>query len=326
MGLNFVDFLVLFFLIYFIWQGYQTGFVGGVLNIISTVISFAAAILFYPNLASFFERQLSWSENLALVAAFFAILIVSELVLSFLFHWVYSLILPIYKTIGSFLIWDKILGIVPSVVVGLFLVSVFLLLPLILPVKENIREVVAESWWGNNVLTQALTYQSQIETFLNRLPYKNLAYIITPQPLSDESVKLNFPEEIKLVPDPSSEKTMFDLVNEERVKMGLNALKWDNQERDVGRGHCLDMFERGYFSHYSPEGKSPFDRMDNAGIEYKAAGENLAYAPNVEVAHQGLMGSKGHRENILRPEFGRLGVGVIDGGINGKMFCQQFRD
>ena len=86
------------------------------------------------------------------------------------------------------------------------------------------------------------------------------------------------------------------------------------------------MFNKSYFSHYTPDGKSPFDRMKAAGVQYLTAGENLAYAPNVEIAHQGLMNSPGHRENILRPEFGKLGVGVIDGGLSGEMFCQEFSD
>jgi uncharacterized protein YkwD len=321
---NFIDVIVLFFLFYFLWQGYQTGFIGGILNILSTIISFTLALLFYPNLADFIQSQFGWTENLSLVTAFFAILIVAELVLSFAFHRAYSVFAPVYKTIGGFLIWDKILGLIPSVLVGLFLVSLFLLLPLMLPVKENVREVVADSWWGKNVLTKALAFQPQIEGLLNRLPYKNLAYLITPQPLSEESVELTFPKEIKLVSDSASEKAMFDLVNKERKKKGLEVVTWDEQLKNIGRAHCLDMFERGYFSHYSPEDTSPFDRMDAAKIEYKAAGENLAYAPSVDIAHQGLMDSPGHRANVLRPEFGRLGVGVIDGGINGKMFCQEF--
>ncbi|MEX0622002.1 MAG: CvpA family protein [Candidatus Woykebacteria bacterium] len=326
MEFNFIDIIVLVFLIYFIWQGYQTGFVGGVLNIFSTAISFGAAILFYPNLASYLARQFGWTENLALVIAFFGILILAELVFSFVFHRVYLIFAPAYKKIKSILVWDKVFGIIPSVLVGLFLVSLFLLLPLILPIKENVRAVVAGSWWGKNVLSKALAYQPQIEGVLNRLPYKNLAYLITPQPLSEESIELSFPKEIKLTADTKSEKAMFDLVNAERKKRGVSILKWDDELKKVGRAHCLDMFERGYFSHYSPEGTSPFDRMDKAGIDYKAAGENLAYAPNVEVAHQGLMDSPGHKENILRAEFGHLGVGVIDGGINGKMFCQEFTD
>lgn len=326
MDFNFIDLIVLVFLIYFIWQGYQTGFLGGLFNILSTIISFASAVIFYPSLGSLLQSQLGLSGNLALVISFFAILILVEIVVSFGFHRLYSMLVPTYKKLGGFLVFDKVVGVAPSVLVGIFLVSVFLLLPLILPVKETIREPVSASWWGKNVLPHLLTYQGQIEQLLNRLPYKNLAFLITPNPSSDEIVQLNFPEEIALKPDEVSEKSMFDLVNKERRAKGLKVLGWRKELSDVGRKHCLDMFERGYFSHYTPEGKSPFDRMDMAKIEYKAAGENLAYAPTVEVAHNGLMNSEGHRENILRPEFGRLGVGVIDGGINGKMFCQTFSD
>ncbi|MBI3380168.1 CvpA family protein [Candidatus Gottesmanbacteria bacterium] len=79
-------------------------------------------------------------------------------------------------------------------------------------------------------------------------------------------------------------------------------------------------------SHYNPEGQSPFDRMDKAGIHFTSAGENLALAPNVELAHQGLMNSPGHRRNILSPDFGKVGIGAIDGGIYGEMFVQEFTD
>lgn len=324
MAFNFIDLVVIFFAIYFIWQGFHTGFIGGVLNIISTILSFAAAVILYPFLASFLQNTFKWGDNISLVISFFLILIFFEIILGFLMNRIFSLIAPIYKKIRNFILVDKILGILPSVLTGLFLVSLFLLLPLILPVKETIKDPISESWWGKNVLTRLLQYQPQIETVLNRLPYKNLAYLITPQPLSKESVKLDFPKEIKLTPDPTNETVMFDLVNKERADRGIKTLTWSNALMEVGRVHCLDMFSRGYFSHYTPEGLSPFDRMDKAGITYTAAGENLAYAPNVDVAHQGLMDSPGHKANILRAEFGHLGVGVIDGGINGKMFCQEF--
>ncbi len=84
------------------------------------------------------------------------------------------------------------------------------------------------------------------------------------------------------------------------------------------------MFEKGYFSHENLEGKSPFDRMEAAGIIFKVAGENLAYAATVDLAHNGLMRSPGHRANILEVDFGTVGIGVIDGGIYGKMFTQNF--
>ena len=44
----------------------------------------------------------------------------------------------------------------------------------------------------------------------------------------------------------------------------------------------------------------------------RIVGENLALAVTVEIAHDGLMASPGHRENIEHPEFSSLGVGVVD--------------
>jgi uncharacterized protein YkwD len=64
--------------------------------------------------------------------------------------------------------------------------------------------------------------------------------------------------------------------------------------------------------------------MDKAKIKYSQAGENLALAPDVEIAHNGLMNSPGHRANILTPEFKKVGIGCLAGGTHGKMFSQEF--
>ena len=84
------------------------------------------------------------------------------------------------------------------------------------------------------------------------------------------------------------------------------------------------MFKLKYFGHQSPVSGSPFDRLKAAGITYTRAGENLAYAQSVAVAHRALMDSPGHRENILRPEFTRIGIGVINAGAYGRMVTQLF--
>ena len=86
------------------------------------------------------------------------------------------------------------------------------------------------------------------------------------------------------------------------------------------------MLKKGYFSHYTPEGLSPFDRMEKVGIVYLAAGENLALSPNADLAMQGLMNSEGHKANILSKDFGKVGIGAIDGGVYGQMYCQEFTD
>ena len=119
---------------------------------------------------------------------------------------------------------------------------------------------------------------------------------------------------------------MLALVNRERTSRGLVALEMDAELRLLARDHARDMFKRGYFSHVTPEGKDPFDRMRAANIIFGLAGENLALAPTLDMAHDGLMNSPGHRANILNGGFRKVGIGVLDGGIYGRMFVQEFTD
>lgn len=107
------------------------------------------------------------------------------------------------------------------------------------------------------------------------------------------------------------EHQMFDLTNATRVNHGLSVLVWDEQVRETARKHSIDMAENNYFDHTNLEGQSPFDRMLEDQITFSVAGENLAYGQFSSIfAHEGLMNSLGHRENILKPEFDYLGVGV----------------
>jgi len=122
------------------------------------------------------------------------------------------------------------------------------------------------------------------------------------------------------------EAQMLDLLNQERAKDNLPPLRADAELAAVARAHSRDMLARGYFSHMSPEGKDPFDRLRAAGVSYRTAGENLAMAPTLAQAHRGLMNSPGHRANILRPAFGRVGIGIVDGGRQGIMVTQNFRN
>ncbi|MDD3852511.1 MAG: CAP-associated domain-containing protein [Syntrophomonadaceae bacterium] len=108
----------------------------------------------------------------------------------------------------------------------------------------------------------------------------------------------------------SVEKQTLDLVNVERVKRGLSILTWDADIASVARKHSQDMQYRDYFAHDNPDGKTPFDRIESAGIDYKMAGENIALNYNAISAHESLMNSPGHRRNILEKDFKRLGVGI----------------
>ncbi len=117
---------------------------------------------------------------------------------------------------------------------------------------------------------------------------------------------------------------MLALVNQERAKAGLKPLSVDMRLVNLARKKSQDMIDKGYFSHQSPTYGSPFDMMKQAGITYRAAGENLAGASSVQRAHELLMNSDGHRKNILSPNFTSAGIGIIKGGPYGMMFTQMF--
>jgi uncharacterized protein YkwD len=107
------------------------------------------------------------------------------------------------------------------------------------------------------------------------------------------------------------EYQMFDLTNATRVNHQLPILTWDDHVRETAREHSADMAANDYFDHKNLQGQSPFDRMKEDAVAFHTAGENLAYGQLSSIfAHEGLMNSLGHRENILRQDYEYLGVGV----------------
>ncbi|MFD2670549.1 CAP domain-containing protein [Marinicrinis sediminis] len=136
----------------------------------------------------------------------------------------------------------------------------------------------------------------------------------TPAPTPAPSIKGLTPEEQKMV----------NLVNQERLKAGVGALKADLALTKVARVKSSDMINKNYFSHQSPTYGSPFDMMKQFGISYRTAGENIACNQTVDKAHQALMNSSGHRKNILSGNFNHVGIGIVNGGACGKMFTQMF--
>lgn len=111
------------------------------------------------------------------------------------------------------------------------------------------------------------------------------------------------------------EQEVVRLVNIERSKKGLPALKIDSELAKVARLKSQDMYDKGYFDHTSPTYGSPFDMMEKFGIEFMAAGENIAWgyttAKNVV---NGWMNSPGHRANILSEYYTHIGVGYVASG------------
>lgn len=116
-------------------------------------------------------------------------------------------------------------------------------------------------------------------------------------------------------PDISDPRVIefVELVNEHRVDVGCEPLVWHAPAADVAYTHSADMIARDYFAHTNPDGHSPFDRMNAAGIEYGAAAENIAYGyADAASVLQAWLDSPGHRANIENCALEEHGVGLVD--------------
>lgn len=118
------------------------------------------------------------------------------------------------------------------------------------------------------------------------------------------------------------EQEVVALTNEERQKHGLEPLKVDWELSRVAQEKSRDMALNDYFSHNSPTYGSPFQMMQDWGISYTNAGENIAKGQRTpsEVVNA-WMNSEGHRANILNEDFTHIGVGYYE---KGNHWTQQF--
>jgi uncharacterized protein YkwD len=77
------------------------------------------------------------------------------------------------------------------------------------------------------------------------------------------------------------------------------------------------------FSHTRPDGTSCFTAFDEFGVDYRAAGENIAAGQKTpEDVVNSWMNSSGHRANILSENFTAIGVGVAE-DVNGTLYWVQ---
>ncbi|MDP3987925.1 MAG: CvpA family protein [Candidatus Levybacteria bacterium] len=327
LNLNFLDIVILIVLLFYSFEGYSLGFVAAFLDFVSFILSFALGLKTYVIPAGILVRNFSVPAGFANAFGFFIAAFVIEIILGFFMRYFYKLIVPAKdkKEVKKASIFGKannILGIIPGFASALVLMSFILTIIISLPFSPFLKHMVFSSRIGSQLVANTSGFEKKINDVFGGAVSETLNFL-TVKPQSNDFIKLNFKTK-DFKEDVKAENDMLVLVNKERTSRGLSVLTMDDDLKKVARSHSEDMFARGYFSHYTPESLSPFDRLAQADITYLYAGENLALAPNVELAMQGFMNSEGHKANILSPNFGKIGIGVIDGGIYGEMFSQEF--
>jgi uncharacterized protein YkwD len=322
MSINFVDVLLILLVVLSMLFGWQRGFILGLLDLIRWIGSLLMGLRFYQPVARWLGSRVDWAEVWDMPVAFILVAGVAGALIHFVgYLLVRRLPAGIHERRGN-----RLLGIVPGFVNGLILAAIVAPLLLALPLTEGLRDSTRESVIADRLSTITERIETTLTPVFDEAIRHTLNMLTVPAaPESDETVNLPYKVESPQA-RPELESQMLELVNKERVREGLAPLAADPEMREVARRHSTDMFQRGYFAHATPEGRSPFDRMREGGVQFRTAGENLALAPTLTIAHRGLMNSPGHRANILQRQFGRVGIGVMDGGLRGLMVTQNFRD
>ena len=321
MTFNIIDIVLVVLLALNLLNGYRRGFILGVLDLTGWVVSLLAGLRYYQPLASWLGPRVDlWSEIWDQPIAFVIVALIAGIFVHLIGYALLRRMSPDVHERPT----NRALGLIPGLANGLITAAIVSALLLSIPLSEGLSERTRESALVNRLAVYAQALEAKLRPVFGDAIARSLN-LLTVQPDSNERVTLPFTVETSR-PRPDLEKRMLDLVNNERVANGLQPLAPDPELTEVARRHSTDMFVRGYFAHDTPEGATPFDRMRDANVRVLVAGENLALAPTVTVAHTGLMNSPGHRANILRPQFGRVGIGIMDGGSRGLMVSQEFRN
>lgn len=318
--MNGVDlFLVLIFLLS-VWSGYKQGFISGIFSLFIWLGSLAVALFLYQYLADWLLQIFPKLQVWAMPLSFLIILIFSRSILSLITDRFLSYI-PKESHHNHI---NKFGGIIPGAINGIVWATILSAIILAIPLSDTITKKARESKIANQLSAYVEWLDEKFAPVFDEAVAKTINKV-TIDPESVKSVRLPFtvsnPE-----PRPDLEAEMLDMLNEERRKKGLDPLQADEESKTVARNHSLDMFSRGYFSHISPEGQTPGNRMRKGGVRFLTSGENLALGQTLLICHNGLMNSPGHRANILNPAYGRVGIGILDGGKYGLMITQNFRN
>lgn len=115
------------------------------------------------------------------------------------------------------------------------------------------------------------------------------------------------------------ENAVAALINSYRTSNGLNAVAYEPTLTYIAKLRSQDMMDRGYFSHYSPEGTTVFNLMAANGITSRLRGENLGQAMPASIGSpEAFLGawqnSPSHNANMLRAGYNYIGVGMVDNG------------
>jgi uncharacterized protein YkwD len=113
-------------------------------------------------------------------------------------------------------------------------------------------------------------------------------------------------------------RTLLTAINSARAAAGVPPLRASGSLTSAATWQSQVLAQAGYLDHTSPDGSTLIDRLTRARWHGTTAGEDLAVAPTPSDAVAMWMQSTGHRENLLRPSFHTVGLGLARGVWSGR--------
>lgn len=187
------------------------------------------------------------------------------------------------------------------------------------------KKILAESSWSFNYTPKTNgTHLIEINNTEGEAAFNVPFYVATGVPMIPDFFDKTTAElTIGEINSKQAREEMLALIVKDRADHNLPAVRLDDNLTNLAQAHSDDMVARNFFGHYNPDGKSPDDRRRALSIQ-TGVGENLAKSPNIVFAQRGLMHSAIHRENILTPDWTRMGIGVTKNSQGYLLVAQEF--
>lgn len=305
----FVDLIIVVLFVVMVLVGLRSGFLSALKSLIALILSYAISLFSIKPLMNGLS-DVGLRENL------YSPMIIFVFILIVIWGVIFAVELNLFKKIDKKI--PRWTGVIPGILMGIALCNIIYIL---------LFGLIGE---------QAIIKQSKI------CPYfvsKNIFKIFTHKPfisreeaIDGEVIITKEENEIITVsnlPDyapPSAElkQKILTMINSFRTENGRDSLKEDAKLDVLADNYATEILKTKQFSHLDQSLKMPEDRAIILDIRFNYLGENLAIAPSLEAAHQGLTESSSHRDNLLQPLFRRVGISVRKLNSSSVLVVQEF--
>lgn len=299
--------------------GLHRGLVAGILDLAGVVVAVALVARYAPHLTGPLSDL--GLERWAAAATAFAVLSALAIIIAGVVTGLLALALLRRFWPHPVRFADGLLGVLPGAARGVAIAAV-LLVPLAFLQRPSVMQHdIHGSRLARPLLDAGL---DALYDASGRFDQNVADFAAITAPPVPGTVRLPFTVTAGLAPDAAAEQALFDQINNERTGIGLTPLRLDPALTAVARNQGEEMFRLGYVSQVSPLQGNLGRRLDAAGVQYRAEGENLAIAPSLAAAGAEFLRDPESRAHILDPGFTRIGVGVIRSQHRGLAVAEEF--